>query len=133
MLSSSELTVGPVLRQLQRRFPTPVAASDSASGQSLPGDLLLQICRRVAIVSLAFGSLWTFMTFVNVFVLASIRVTTYEISHAGWRLPLPARAGRGNGRTSGGRSIIRNLSRRRRSSLPSACNQATGRRPLFNP
>ncbi|HEU5303317.1 MAG TPA: serine/threonine-protein kinase [Gemmatimonadales bacterium] len=57
-------------RLLGRRHSTPVrSSSGSRPGQSLPSDLLLQTCRRVGIVSLAFASIWAFMTVMNNFVI----------------------------------------------------------------
>jgi eukaryotic-like serine/threonine-protein kinase len=52
-------------RLLGRRPSTPMRASGSPSGQSLPQDVLGQTCRRVGIVSLVFASLWTFTLFMN--------------------------------------------------------------------
>jgi tRNA A-37 threonylcarbamoyl transferase component Bud32 len=56
-------------RLLRRRHSTPARLSGaSGSGQSLPSDLLFQTCKRVGIVSVAFASIWAFMTIVNNFV-----------------------------------------------------------------
>ena len=52
-------------RLLGRRQSTPVRASPSRSGQSLPSDVLDQTCRRVGIVSLVFASLWAFTLLMN--------------------------------------------------------------------
>jgi eukaryotic-like serine/threonine-protein kinase len=53
-------------RLLGRRPSTPVrTAGNTASGQSLPNDVVCQTCRRVGIVSLVFASLWTFTLIMN--------------------------------------------------------------------
>lgn len=46
-------------RELQRRFSTPAQPSPLAgSSQGLPGDLILQTCRRVFVVAMLSGGLW---------------------------------------------------------------------------
>jgi eukaryotic-like serine/threonine-protein kinase len=56
-------------RLLGRRHSTPGHISGGTrSRESLPTDLLFQTCKRVGVVSLAFGSIWALMTVVNNFV-----------------------------------------------------------------
>ncbi len=74
-----------VSRLLQRRASTPVQAATTRSTPSLPGDLLVQTCRRIWAVGLTVSGLWTFGILMNV--LVAPLAGQVPMMNMGWPMP----------------------------------------------